>query len=258
MTAPPAAPPDRAFLAADLRALGLRPGATVMVHSAFRSLGTRDPEAVIGALLDVLGPAGTLLMPALSYLQHPPEVHDARATASCVGFLPEYFRTRPGTGRSLHPTHSVCGVGAGAEALLAPHRDDTTPCGPRSPFAAVLRGGLILMLGCGLRPLTAMHAVEEHAPPPYLFGPPCDYTITDAAGHTFVKAYTPHNFAGVEQRYDRVAGLLAPPALRVGPVGAAAAHLIDGPALLAAALARLRADPLAFVERAPAADSAPA
>ncbi len=108
----------------------------------------------------------------------------------------------------------------------------------------------ILMLGCGFRPNTAMHAVEEHAAPPYLFGPPRRYTITDWDGSTFVKMYIPHNFAGVTQRYDRAAGLLAPPALRTGRVGAATTHLIDGPALLAAALAQLQDNPLAFVEPA--------
>lgn len=240
--------PDQISLAHDLRALGLRPGATVMVHAAFRALGVRDPELVILALLDVLGDRGTLLMPALSWLQEPPDVHDTRATPSCVGFLPEYFRTRPGTRRSLHPTHSVSGVGARAAELLQVHRVDTTPCGPHSPFTAILRGGAILFLGCGLRPNTAMHAVEEHNPPPYLFGPPRPYTITDEHGQTFRRVYTPHGFAGVTQRYDRVADLLAPPALRSGRVGAADAFLLDGPALLDAALAALRHDPFFFVE----------
>ncbi|HMQ32083.1 MAG TPA: AAC(3) family N-acetyltransferase [Chloroflexaceae bacterium] len=240
--------PDRVSLADDLRALGLAPGDTVMVHAAFRALGVRDPDAVILALLDVLGDAGTLLMPALSWLQEPPDVHDTRATPSCVGFLPEYFRTRPGTRRSLHPTHSVCGVGVRADELLEIHHADTTPCGPHSPFSAILRGGMILFLGCGLRPNTAMHAVEEHAQPPYLFGPPRLYTITDENGQTFQRVYTPHGFAGVTQRYDRVADLLAPPALQSGYVGAAAAFLVDGPVLLDAALAALRRNPYFFVE----------
>lgn len=72
--------PNRTSIAADLRALGLRPGALVMVHSAFRSLGAGDPELIIGALLDLPGPAGTLLMPARSYLQQSPAVHATRAT----------------------------------------------------------------------------------------------------------------------------------------------------------------------------------
>lgn len=239
-------------LANQLRALGVRPGDLLMVHSSFRSLGVGDPEIVIRALLAVLGEQGTLLMPALSYLQEPRHVHSTRDTPACVGFLPEYFRTRPGTLRSIHPTHSVCGAGAAAERLLSAHASDTTPCGPRSPFHAVLRqGGKILMLGCGLRPNTAMHAVEEYARPPYLFGPPITYTITDEQGRTFEKTYTPHDFAGYSQRYERVAGLLDGAALREGTIGQAHSHLIDGEALFDRALSRLREDPLAFVERAP-------
>jgi aminoglycoside N3'-acetyltransferase len=122
------------------------------------------------------------------------------------------------------------------------------PAGRTPPFSAILRGGMILFLGCGLRANTAMHAVEEHAPPPYLFGPPRLYTITDENGQTFQRVYTPHGFAGSTQRYDRVAGLLAPPALQSGYVGAAAAFLLDGPALLDAALAALRRNPHCFVE----------
>ena len=235
-----------------LRALGVRPGDTLMVHASFRSLGIADPEEIIGALLAALGEGGTLLMPALSYLQEPRRVHSTRGTPVCVGFLPEYFRTRPGTGRSVHPTHSVCGTGAAAGRLLSAHIADTTPCGPRSPFHAVLReGGKILMLGCGLRPNTAMHAVEEYARPPYLFGPPVAYTITDASGRTFEKTYTPHDFAGCTQRYDRVANLLDGAALRAGAVGRAQSYLIDGGALFERALARLREDPLFFVDRDP-------
>ena len=108
------------------------------------------------------------------------------------------------------------------------------------------------MLGCGLRPNTAMHAVEEHAPPPYLFDSPRPYTITDRDGSTFVKTYTPHDFSSVIQRYDRIAGLLGPPALRSGQVGAATAYFIDGLSLFGAALPRFRENPFAFVE--PAAD----
>src|SRR5689334_11642001 len=102
-------PISQESLTDDLRALGLQPGDVVMVHSSFRALGIADPELIIGALLGALGDAGTLLMPGLSFRQQPPTVHDTRSTPVCVGFLPEHFRTRLGTARSLHPTHSVCG-----------------------------------------------------------------------------------------------------------------------------------------------------
>ena len=241
---------DIASLADDLHAIGLRPGAVVLVHASFRSLGVDHPETMIQALLQAIGDTGTLLLPTLSYRQMPPLVHNTLTTPSCVGFLTEYVRTRPGTRRSLHPTHSASAVGARVDELLGDHRHDTTPCGQRSPFNKLLHcGGKILMLGCGLRPNTTMHAIEEYVRPPYLFGKPLTYTITDAAGITFQKTYTPHDFAGFTQRYDRVAALLDDRQLVSGRVGRAAAYLIDAQALYRQALARLEQDPCFFVDR---------
>ena len=241
---------EQSSLVSQLRALGLARGDVVMVHSSFRSLGIRDPELILRALLEVLGEEGTLLMPALSYLQEPAHIHDTNRTPTCVGFLPEYFRCRIGTLRSVHPTHSVCGVGAQVHAWLDDHIEDRTPCGPHSPFHKLLHSpGKILMLGCGLEPNTSMHAVEEHAPPPYLFAAPMVYTITDANGRTFTKEYIPHLFQNVIQRYERVGKLLTDKTLSKGTVGQATSYLIRGDALLEAALPRLRSDPFYFVDQ---------
>ena len=105
------------------------------------------------------------------------------------------------------------------------------------------------MLGCGLRPNTAMHAVEEYVVPPYLFGQPVTYQITDANGQTYEETYTAHNFAGVEQRYDRIELLLNNQALRHGLIGQAQSYLIDAPLLLKEATERLRQDSYFFVDR---------
>lgn len=94
-------------LAEQIRHSGVERGDIVLVHSSFKSLGIRDPEEFILAMLEVLGEYGTLLMPSLSYQQHPPHIHSTNTTPSCVGFLSEYFRTRAGTVRGQHPTHSV-------------------------------------------------------------------------------------------------------------------------------------------------------
>jgi aminoglycoside 3-N-acetyltransferase len=132
---------DQASLARELRAIGLRSGDVVLVHSSYRSLGIKNPETLIQALIQVVDESGTLLFPALSYNQTPPTIHNTLTTPGCDGFLPEYFRTRPGTQRSLHPTHSACGVGARVGELLGDHGDDTTPCGPHSPFNKLLHCG---------------------------------------------------------------------------------------------------------------------
>ena len=50
----------------DLTALGIEPGITVMMHSSLSALGPvkGGPEAVVDALSEVVGPDGTLLVPA--------------------------------------------------------------------------------------------------------------------------------------------------------------------------------------------------
>jgi aminoglycoside 3-N-acetyltransferase len=160
-------------IAAGFRDLGVVEGDTVLVHSAFKSLGPVPGgiEVLVQGLLLAVGPEGTLLIPALSWALRPPEIFDLRRTPSNVGAIPEYFRSREGTTRSLHPTHSVCAVGRRTHELLGDHRLDCTPCGAHSPFHKILEtSGKIVMLGCGLGANTAMHALEEYVEPPYLYG----------------------------------------------------------------------------------------
>lgn len=228
---------------------GLKDGDTVLVHSSFKSLGIPDPEEFILAMLEVLGDYGTLLMPSLSYQQNPPNIHHTNTTPSCVGFLSEFFRKRVGTVRSQHPTHSVCGIGYKMHELLDMHSCDSTPCGHHSPFNKLFyRGGKILMIGCGLKPNTSMHAIEEYVQPPYLFGAPMEYTITDAQGRTFNKTYLPHDFRGYAQRYDRVQESLGDEGLRNGVIGKAQVNLLNCEILFEKALAALRRNPLHYVD----------
>jgi aminoglycoside 3-N-acetyltransferase len=239
-------------IAADLSAAGIRPGGVLLVHSSLSALGhvPGGPETVIRGLLQALGPEGTLLFPTLTYENVTPKnpFFDVRRTPSNVGLIPETFRKRPGSMRSIHPTHSVAGIGARAREMLADHVADTTPCGPHSPFHKLPQvGGQILMLGCGLHPNTSMHAIEERVVPPYLFGPQVPYILVYPDGTTVEKTYTSHGFWGWSQRYDRVARVLTAPDLRQGRVLQAEVHLIEAEALWAAALDALRQDPLAFV-----------
>jgi aminoglycoside 3-N-acetyltransferase len=237
----------------DLLILGLRSGGVVMVHSSLKSFGwlPQGAEMVIQALLGALGEYGTLLMPALTYetVRSYNPIFDSRSTPVCVGTIPETFRTRPGTQRSMHPTHSVCGTGPLVDELLSPHIEDSTPCGSNSPFHRLPDfQGQILMLGCGLKPNTSMHAIEELVEPPYLFGKPLVYTLIDEEGHITQKEYIRHNFCGWEQRYDRVGKILDWPHLKFGKVGMAPAYLIEASALKAAALAAIRKEPYFFVD----------
>lgn len=240
-------------IAKDLHTLGAREGGVLLVHSSLSAFGYVEggPETVILGLLAALGLEGTLLMPALSYehVTRRSPTFDVRHTPSNVGAIPEYFRTRPGTRRSMHPTHSVCAVGPRTAELLDDHPLDNTPCGSHSPFHKLRDvSGQLLMLGCGLYANTSMHAIEELVEPLYLYADPITYQLVHADGHVTAKTYRPHSFRHHEQRYDRVADVLGEPALHRGHVLAAEVYLIDVPAMWDAVLATLRRDPLYFVD----------
>jgi len=249
-----ASPAVVAQIAEDLRRTGVREGGVLLAHSSLSAMGRvpGGPETVIQGLLGALGPDGTLLMPGLSYehVTRKQPHFDVRRTPSNVGAIPESFRRRAGTRRSMHPTHSVCAVGKRTAELLNGHAQDSTPCGPNSPFRRLPTvGGQILMLGCGLRPSTSMHAIEEVAQPPYLFGDPLTYTLVDTEGRSYQKSYTVHNFDVWVQRYDRISLVLDAPAIQQGHVLEAEVHLLEARSLWSAALKALEKDALFFVER---------
>ncbi|MBE6612773.1 MAG: AAC(3) family N-acetyltransferase [Ruminococcaceae bacterium] len=218
-------------MAEDLRKLGIRSDDTILMHSSLSSLGYVEggAETVIDTLLHVLSD-GTLLVPALSFATVTAAAPNfsAKDTPSCVGAISEYFRKRHGVMRSLHPTHSVCGIGKNAAEMLRHHLETDTPVGAGSPFALLPKyGGKVLMLGCGLSPNTSMHGVEELSKPWYLLTKaPMTYQLTDTDGKTFSKSYYCHNFHASKagQRYKRLADVMEIPS---GKVLQATAHLID-------------------------------
>lgn len=241
-------------MARQFSALGVLPGDVLLVHSSLSALGfvSGGPAAVIDALTGVLGYEGTLLLPALSYASvgRKSPLFDVRHTPCCVGTIPEFFRSQSGVLRSVHPTHSVCALGKRAEEMTAGHELDTTPVGEHSPFRRLRdAGGKILMLGCGLRPNTSLHGVEELVEPPYLLGEAVDYRITLAAGNEIGMSVRRHQFDGWIQCYDRIEPLLSGAELRTGYVLSAYSHLMSAPAVWRVGLEALRKDAFVFVQR---------
>lgn len=148
----------------------------LVVHGAFRNLGQQGyrAESFIEALLDQLG-SGTLLMPAMSWRTVNPSnpFFDELKTESHVGVMAEIFRVSYAPSRSLHPTHSVSGVGPDASTLLARHHIDDTPVSANSPYGLMRDyDAHILMLGVGLERVTAIHHAEEVIAPDIYLKPP--------------------------------------------------------------------------------------
>ena len=158
----------QSMIEAGLRELGLEDGDIVIAHSSLKSFGYVEgsADAVIDALLAVVGPRGTVCMPTLTYgnynPENPPPPFDPDEKPGIVGTIPEVFRKRREAIRSLHPTHSMACIGPRAEELVADHEYSESPCGPLSPWGKIAdEDGYVLMIGCGTPPLTMSHGAEE-------------------------------------------------------------------------------------------------
>lgn len=238
----------------EIRQLGIKNGDTILLHTSIKGLKTPDikAEGIIEWLLGVIGEQGTLLVPALSYKAVTVEspIFNIETTETCIGILPEVFRLKYATHRSIHPTHSVCAVGRLAKSLTLSHKLDHTPVGEHSPFSLLPQvEGKILMLGCGLKPNTFMHGIEEIASASYALAKQAvTYTIS-ANNTTYHKTYYPHNFSNIVQRYDRLSQLLTDQELIEGDVLGGKAFLIDAVAAKIKATRAIQANDMYFVDK---------
>ncbi|MBY0507419.1 MAG: aminoglycoside 3-N-acetyltransferase [Bryobacteraceae bacterium] len=173
----------RAALRADLARLGVSPGGVLMVHAAMRRVGPlmNGPDALIGALLDVLGPTGTLMVYTSwdtlheDLLDDDGRVPDAwrphvppfdAATSRAVrhnGVIAEFVRTTPGARRSGNPGASMAAIGHLAGWLTGDHPQDYG-YGEGSPLAKLVEvKGQVLMCGAPHDTMTLMHHADHLA-----------------------------------------------------------------------------------------------
>jgi len=177
---------DREWLQAGLTNLGLPAGSIVLVHASLRNVTPAggDPAAVTSALLDVLGPGGTLVVPTQTtwnsttsrafqaatrhltpeqvaeYKDSLPAFDPRTTPSSGMGALPEYVRNLPQAVRSAHPQTSFAAVGARAAELMSVHQLESH-LGDKSPLGALYANdALVLMLGTGYSTSTVFHLAE--------------------------------------------------------------------------------------------------
>lgn len=239
----------------DFLNIGIRQGDTVLIHSSFKSLGNIEngTEGFFEALFAAVGETGTLVFPTLSFIPvRQTLVFDYVNTPSCVGHLSEYFRKLPGVRRSVHPTHSCAAIGPETGYLIGGHEQDRTPIGPNSPFTKLpLVGGKILMLGCGLGPMTSMHGVEETVGDLFLSDDVCEYTLLLADGTTVKQQHRYHAFSQkkIIQHYSRLEEVLPDSAFNKGHIAAAKSFLLDAAELWKCGHKKMREDVYFFVDR---------
>ena len=174
----------RTRLAADLVSLGLRPGTVALVHCRMSALGRviGGAETVIRALLDAVGPRGTLVA-YVGWQDGPPDDLDVLAPGHRElllaeqpvydpavgrarrdhGRVAEALRTWPGAVRSGHPEAGVAAVGREAAAVALPHPLDDA-YGAGTPYARIVElGGQVAVLGAPLDTVTLVHHAEAVA-----------------------------------------------------------------------------------------------
>lgn len=179
-------PHTRESLAYDLHQLGLKSGMTVIVHSSLKSLGyvPGGPVSVIQALMDVISPSGTIVMPMhtadysdpAKWVNPPvpkewwpvireqmPPFETAITPSNGMGLIAETFRTWPGVLRSSHPAVSFGAWGKDAERIINDHSLNNG-LGENSPLARIYDiNGWVLLLGVGFGNNTSFHLAEYRA-----------------------------------------------------------------------------------------------
>lgn len=180
---------SRPLTATDVRAAlgaaGVRPGAVVMVHASLSRLGwiVGGAPTVLGALLDVVGADGTVVMPAHtgvsdpSSWQNPPvpedwwplirqewPAFDVRVTPTrAMGAVAECFHRLPGVMHSGHPAVPVIARGPSAVTITSAHPLEQS-LGDGSPIGRLYDlDARIVMIGVGHENNTSLHLCEHRA-----------------------------------------------------------------------------------------------
>ncbi|MER7752617.1 AAC(3) family N-acetyltransferase [Kitasatospora sp. NPDC097643] len=174
-------------LAAGFARLGVRPGTVLHVQASLRSLGpvAGGADTVVAALLDALGPAGTLVAYTATpensatsrihkqatagltpeeveaYLSRMPGYDPATTPCSpTMGALSEAVRTLPGALRSAHPQTSWTAVGPLARTITR-HHPLTSHLGPDSPLGRLYElDARVLTIGVPMAHFTAFHLAD--------------------------------------------------------------------------------------------------
>ena len=167
----------------DFEALGVNPGAIIIVHSSLSKIGwtVGGPVAVIRALMQTLTPEGTLVMPTFSSgnsepskWKNPPvpeswwdtirkemPAFEPKITPTRgMGTVVETFRTWPNVLRSNHPMSSVAAWGKNAKFITENH-ELMRHLGEGSPISRLYElDGQILLIGVSHENNSSIHLAE--------------------------------------------------------------------------------------------------
>jgi aminoglycoside N3'-acetyltransferase len=229
----------------DLRKMGITEGDHVAVTLSFKSIGfvNGGPDAFIDALLEVVGPEGTIMMNTftLSFpiAEIPSDyVFDPASTVPYTGLVPKTLMKRDASVRSRHPTGSVVSIGRLAEYLTKGHDEKSNAYLPYERLAQI--NGKYLCIGLGDRLVAIRHEAQRRAGlfiVPFLMG--VLYKNKEGVSKLFIWVHPPcpknlHALGPIVEKKG---------ILRRGKIGSAASIVAPASELIDAMITVLKEDP---------------
>jgi len=149
--------------------LGVMKGKVVFVHSSLGFLNIDFPPfKVLGILIDLVGPEGTLIFPAWHFNYRAEDylkkglIFDVKRSPTVMGLLPELARRHPLAIRSNHPTNSIVAIGKNAKEIIEDHEKSIYPCGEMSPYYKMIKfNAIIIGLGVSSHFVSFVHCPED-------------------------------------------------------------------------------------------------
>ena len=237
-------------LRTDLKGIGLGEGDKVALGVSFKSIGsvTSGPEGLIEALLNVVGQAGTVMIPTFSRV-YPldaiaagkvEQIYSPHTTPSTTGLVPETMRAHRDATRSRHPSNSITAIGRHAEYLT---RDHNESAGAYSPYAKLAEiDGKFLGIGIGDRVVGLRHQAQAQADLLDLLPPVYGVRYRDQSGE--VKVFIRRDVGGCTKRLPELVQILRSRGLvHDGVIGQAKSLLMSAKEALREMTSMLTKDP---------------
>ncbi len=158
----------KAHLIDDFKAIGINADDTLAVTLSLKSIGAIEggADTFIDALLEAVGPQGTIMMNAYTHTFpiseiHPDYIFDPATTSPNTGIAPKQLLKRKNAIRSTHPVCSVVAIGKNAKYLTRDHTEKTRPYLPYTRLAQI--NGKYLAIGTGNNLVAIRHEGQYHA-----------------------------------------------------------------------------------------------
>jgi len=161
----------KAEVAAALQAAGLKRGTVVYFHSMLIGRLECGADTVIEALIETVGPEGTIVMPTFTWERlpatpNPPVLQ--QNTHIWTGRIPRRFLEYPGVLRDRHPLWSNAYWGRLAEEMVRINEAELFGYGEdKVAYRIYQEGGSTFMFACSFKSCSSMYVVHDLMDLPY-------------------------------------------------------------------------------------------